>query len=218
MTTDEDLPANDPDEEGLAALLATPADETPDGMLDGRPDPAPEPEPEPTSAAVALAGRPHWVVFVILAVTVLAIDQVAKAWVAGSYQLGVPVPLIGDTLRITVSHNQGALFGLLQGTAPIFGLVSLAVAGVIVWYQSRAGHSLLISIALGLLLGGATGNLVDRLRQGYVVDFVDAGVGAVRWFTFNLSDVAIDGAILLLILAALLPVRAPRHAQAERPA
>lgn len=206
MTTREDLPPSDPGDDGRVA----PGEEPPDGPS------APSPEPGPVAAGAA--GRPHWVLFVILAVAVLAIDQVAKAWVADSYQLGVPVPLIGDTLRITVSHNQGALFGLLQGTAPIFGLVSLAIVGVIVWYQSRAGQSLLISIALGLLLGGATGNLIDRLRQGYVVDFVDAGLGAVRWFTFNLSDVAIDGAILLLVLAALLPVRAERPAQADRPA
>jgi signal peptidase II len=165
------------------------------------------------STAVPAPARPRWLLFVVLATTVLVIDQAVKAWVAASFQVGVPVPVLGEAVRITVSHNQGALFGLFQGSAVVFGLVSLIVVGLIVWYEARAGASLLVSLALGLLLGGALGNLTDRLRLGYVIDFVDAGLGDVRWFTFNLSDVAIDGAILLLILAALLPER-----RAERPA
>jgi signal peptidase II len=171
------------------------------------------PTPVGTPAPVAVAGRPRWVLFAVLAAAVLVIDQLVKSWVAGSFQVGVPVPVLGEALRITVSHNQGALFGLFQGSAVVFGLVSLLVVGLIVWYEARAGASLIVSIALGLLLGGAMGNLTDRLRLGYVIDFVDAGLGDVRWFTFNLSDVAIDGAILLLILVALLPER-----RAERPA
>ena len=169
--------------------------------------------PDDAPTPVGVAGRPRWVLFAVLAAAVLVIDQLVKAWVAGSFQVGVPVPVLGEALRITVSHNQGALFGLFQGSAVVFGLVSLLVVGLIVWYEARAGASLIVSLALGLLLGGATGNLTDRLRLGYVIDFVDAGLGDVRWFTFNLSDVAIDGAILLLILVALLPER-----RAERPA
>jgi signal peptidase II len=179
------------------------------------PDDAPVGSPTPVDAPtpVRVAERPRWLVFAVLAAAVLVIDQLVKAWVAASFQVGVPVPILGEAVRITVSHNQGALFGLFQGSAVVFGLVSLLVVGLIIWYEARAGASLLVSIALGLLLGGAIGNLTDRLRLGYVIDFVDAGLGDVRWFTFNLSDVAIDGAILLLILVALLPER-----RAERPA
>lgn len=178
---------------------------------------APAPEsalvPDDAPTPVGVGGRPRWLLFAMLAVSVLVIDQLAKAWVAASFEVGVPVPVLGDAVRITVSHNQGALFGLIQGSAVLLGFVSLLVAGVIVWYEARAGASILVSIALGLLMGGAMGNLTDRLRQGYVIDFVDAGLGSVRWFTFNLSDVAIDGAILLLIVLALVPERRP-----ERPA
>ncbi len=171
------------------------------------------PDETPAPVPASRAGRPRWLLFAGLAVGVLAVDQLAKAWVATSFQLGVPVPVVGDVVRITISHNQGALFGLIQGSAVLLGFVSLLVAGLIVWYEARAGASLLVSIALGLLLGGAMGNLTDRLRIGYVVDFVDLGLGAVRWFTFNLSDVSIDGAILLLVLLALVPER-----RAEKPA
>jgi signal peptidase II len=213
MTMPEATPTSD---QGPEQAPEVPADGAAGSGAAPDVDASPAPVGEPTGSAPA--ARPHWLLFIVLAATVIAIDQLAKAWVAASFQIGVPVPLIGDAVRITISHNQGALFGLFQGSAVVFGLVSLAVVGVIVWYESHAGQSLLVSIALGLLLGGATGNLVDRLRQGYVVDFVDAGLGAVRWFTFNLSDVSIDGAILLLILLTLMPVRGERPAPAERPA
>jgi signal peptidase II len=182
-------------------------------MSDATPAPESALVPDEAPGPATSSGHPRWLLFGVLAVAVLATDQLAKAWVASSFQIGVPVPVLGEVVRITISHNQGALFGLLQGSAVVFGLVSLLVAGLIVWYEAHAGASLLVSIALGLLLGGAMGNLTDRLRIGYVVDFVDLGLGAVRWFTFNLSDVAIDGAILLLILLALVPER-----RADKPA
>src|SRR4029077_11970304 len=108
---------------------------------------APDDSPVPATAG----GRPRGAVFLVLAVLVLAIDQLAKSWVAASFQVGVPVPVIGEAVRITVSHNQGALFGLFQGSAVAFGLVSFVVVCLIVWYEARAGGSLLVSIALGLL-------------------------------------------------------------------
>ena len=90
---------------------------------------------------------------------------------------GETIRLIGDSVRLVFSHNSGALFGLFRDQAVIFGLVSLGVIGLIVAYHGRSGRSLYLSIALGLLLGGAVGNLIDRLRLGYVVDLVDIGIG-----------------------------------------
>jgi lipoprotein signal peptidase len=81
----------------------------------------------------------------------------------------------------------------------------MLVIGLIVAYHARSGRSRYMSVALGLLLGGAVGNLIDRLRLGYVVDFVDAGIGSVRWYTFNVADAAISFAILFLIAAAIWP-------------
>ena len=83
--------------------------------------------------------------------------------------------------------------------------MSLVVVALIVGYHARAGRSLYLSLALGLLLGGALGNLADRLRLGYVVDFVDIGLGTLRFFTFNVGDSAITLAILMLIAAAIFP-------------
>ncbi len=154
--------------------------------------------------------RPRWGLFGALGAGIVVVDQLVKAWIvsAGAFEIGRPVEIAGDVIRITLSHNQGALFGLFQGSAPLFALVSLAVLGVIVWYEAHAGQQLAVSLALGLLIGGAIGNLIDRLRLGYVVDFVDAGIGGWRWYTFNVADASISLAIVLLILLAIWPQRA----------
>jgi signal peptidase II len=105
------------------------------------------------------------------------------------------------------SRNSGALFGLFQEQAFLFGLVSIGVVGMIAWFHGSSGRNTLLSVALGLLLGGALGNMLDRLSRGYVVDFVDIGLGDLRFYTFNVADSAITCSILLLLASALLPGR-----------
>ena len=158
------------------------------------------------TAVVARRTGAHWVTFFGVAATVWVLDQVTKAWLVGQLSPGEAMNVIGDMVRLIFSQNSGALFGLFRDNAVLFGIVSLAVIGLIVAYHGRAGRSLYMSIALGLLLGGAIGNLVDRLRIGYVVDFIDIGIGDWRFYTFNLADSAISLAIVLLIGAALFPV------------
>jgi signal peptidase II len=148
---------------------------------------------------------PSWPLFLALAVAIVVVDQATKALVTGALQPGESRPIIDDLLRIVFSQNSGALFGLFKDNAAMFGVVSLGVIGLIVAYHSRSGGSTYMTITLGLLLGGAVGNMLDRLRLGYVVDFVDGGIGTVRWYTFNVADAAISVAILLLFLAALRP-------------
>ncbi|MEO7665106.1 MAG: signal peptidase II, partial [Candidatus Limnocylindrales bacterium] len=89
--------------------------------------------------------------------------------------------------------------------AGLFALASLAVMGLIVAYHARSGRSPYMTLTLGLLLGGAIGNAIDRLRFGYVVDFVDGGLGGFRWYTFNLADACISASIVLLVVMALRP-------------
>jgi signal peptidase II len=144
-------------------------------------------------------------VFLGLAAAVIVADQHTKAWIVNSYQVGVPSEILGDWVRIWLSHNTGALFGLFRDQALLFAAFSLLVIGIILWYQARAGGSIVVTVALGLLLGGAIGNLTDRLRYGYVVDFVDIGIGTWRFYTFNVADSAISGAVLLLLLVAVVP-------------
>lgn len=152
-------------------------------------------------------GRPRWAIFFGLASIVVVADQLAKAWLVSILAPGERLRVVGDVVRLVNSQNSGALFGLFKDQALLFGIVSIGVVGLIVWYHGSSGRNPLLSVALGLLLGGALGNMVDRLRLGYVVDFVDAGVGDLRWYTFNVADAAISGAILLLIVVALRPVK-----------
>ena len=149
--------------------------------------------------------RPSWPLFAGLAIAVVVADQVTKALVTGALRPGESRPIVGDLLRIVFSQNSGALFGLFKDNAAMFGIVSLGVIGLIVAYHGRTGGSTYMTVTLGLLLGGAIGNMLDRLRLGYVVDFVDGGFGNVRWYTFNVADAAISLAILLLLAAALRP-------------
>jgi len=149
--------------------------------------------------------RPNWALFIGLAAAVAVADQATKALVTSALQPGESRPILGDFLRIVFSQNSGALFGLFKDNAAMFGIVSLGVIALIVAYHGRAGGSTFMTVTLGLLLGGAIGNVLDRLRLGYVVDFVDGGIGSVRWYTFNVADAAISLAIVLMIVAALRP-------------
>ncbi|MEA2519830.1 MAG: signal peptidase [Chloroflexota bacterium] len=149
--------------------------------------------------------RSRWPLFVGLAVAVVAVDQAAKALVTGSLAPGQSIGVVGDLVRIVFGQNSGALFGLFKDNAVMFGIVSLVVVGLIVAYHARSAGTMYLTVTLGVLLGGAIGNMVDRLRLGYVVDFVDVGVGSLRFYTFNVADSAISLAILLLFVAALRP-------------
>jgi signal peptidase II len=152
-----------------------------------------------------MSNRPIWPVFLGLAALIVTADQLTKAWIAATLAPGKSMSIIGDTLRLVHGRNNGALFGLFRDNAVVFGIISLGVIALIVAYHARVGRTLYLSVALGLLLGGALGNVTDRLRLGYVVDFVDAGVGTLRWYTFNVADAAISAAILMLIVLAVKP-------------
>jgi signal peptidase II len=147
----------------------------------------------------------RWPVFLALALVIVGADQATKAWLVSFLDPGERTSVIGDYLRLIHSQNSGALFGLFKDQALLFGVVSIAVIGLIVWFHGSSGRNTLLSIALGLLLGGAVGNMIDRFRLGYVVDWVDAGIGDLRFYTFNVADSAISVAILLLLLSAFLP-------------
>ena len=148
--------------------------------------------------------RARWPIFVVLAAAVLVVDQVTKAWLVSFLSPGERVQVVGDYVRLIHSQNTGALFGLFRDQAMFFAIVSVGVVGVIVWFHHSSGRNTLLSVALGLLLGGALGNMADRFRIGYVVDFVDVGLGDLRFYTFNVADSAISLALLLLIVSAFM--------------
>lgn len=167
---------------------------------------------EPDTGVAIGAGRPHWAVFLGLAGLIAVLDQLTKAWLVSFLAPGQSVDVIGDWIRLVHAQNNGGLFGLLRGQALAFGAVSIIVVALIIAYHWRSAPSRYLSITLGLLLGGALGNLIDRLRLNHVVDFVDAGIGDFRWYTFNVADAGISFAILLLLAASVWPSVARRAA------
>ncbi|CAN5776921.1 signal peptidase II [soil metagenome] len=149
----------------------------------------------------------RWAVFGVLAASVASADQLSKLWVVQAFPQ--PTEIVGDLVRIVLVRNSGGIFGLLGDSALMLATASTVVIALIVVYHAREGlrQHWLLSVALGLLLGGAVGNLIDRLRLGYVVDFVDMGIGDLRWYTFNVADAAISTSIVLLIWLALFGER-----------
>jgi signal peptidase II len=122
---------------------------------------------------------------------IILLDQYTKHWVRQSIPLGVswsPIAWLDPIVTFTHVRNTGAAFGLLPQLSGIFIVVALVViVGIIVYYRQLAQASLLLRIALGLQLGGAAGNLIDRLIFGHVTDFIDFRV----WPVFNVADSAI---------------------------
>ena len=174
--------------------------------------------------------RRRWLLFVGLAGGVILLDQLSKTWIDASFELasrsrpagsaGGPSEVLGEYVRIAKTYNDGAIFGLFEAAAPVLALVTLFVVAGIVWYEWRHGAGLgpLVTIGLGLLLGGAIGNLIDRFRFGHVIDFVDMGIGTSRWYAFNVSDAAVFLGIMALFVAALLGDRVVPARTAARPA
>ena len=165
--------------------------------------------------------RRRWALFGGIATAVVVFDQLTKVWVDRSFELasraipagqpGGPTELLGEYVRIAKTYNDGASFGFLDASATIMAVLSVLVIAGVVWYEWRHGAGLgpLVTVGLGLLTGGAVGNLIDRVRLGHVVDFVDMGLGDTRWYAWNIADASVFIGILLLFAAALLGDRAP---------
>ncbi len=147
--------------------------------------------------------RPSRILLVAgVAVLVFAIDRLTKAWVTENIPLGTARPVVGDYVRIVHAQNTGAAFGLLPERTTLLSVLSVvAVLAIVYYYRQIASNSALVSATLGMQLGGAFGNLLDRIAQGYVVDFVDVGVGDVRFWAFNVADSSIVVGIILVTLA-----------------
>ncbi len=137
--------------------------------------------------------------FLACAAAVLGLDQMTKILASARLVPGEPEPVLGQFLRLTLVHNTGAAFGLFPGSRLPFILVSvLAIAVVLYLFARDAYRSLWNRVLLGCILGGALGNLVDRIRWGRVVDFIDVGLGSIRWPVFNVADSAVTLGVILL--------------------
>jgi len=152
----------------------------------------------------------------LTALVVLALDQATKAWIVQT--IGQPdgphrLQIIGDYVRLSYTTNTGAAFGMFPAGTLFFTIVALIAAPVILLARSyvdeRAGW---LTIVFGMMMGGALGNLVDRIRLHHVVDFIDVGVGNVRWWSFNVADSSfVVGVIILAVYLSLAGEPASEH-------
>ncbi len=149
-------------------------------------------------------------VFWPLLLGLLLADCGSKRIAEETLTLHSPRAVVGDVVRFTLAYNPGAAFGIDVGPASrvVFTLLTIvALVALIAMYRSTPAHQRIQVAALGLITGGALGNLFDRLRGAAgVVDFIDVGLGGTRFWTFNIADAGITiGAILLAISLWLEP-------------
>jgi len=135
-----------------------------------------------------------------VAAIVVILDQASKRLIWTAFENTGGTDLLGSVLRIRLSTNTGAVMGILSGSRPV--LISVTVISIIalIYFAYRMRYAPLFRrVCLGLVLGGAFGNLIDRIATGQVVDFIDMGIGRYRWPTYNVADIAVTvGAVILI--------------------
>lgn len=154
----------------------------------------------------------------LIALLVIALDQISKAWILSGLklELAAPHPVIPGIFNLTLVHNEGVSFGLLKANADLsrWALVvfSLIVAGALVVWLRRVDKPL-TRLALGLVIGGAVGNAIDRARLGHVTDFLDFSGLRFPW-VFNAADSAISIGVAVLLIEGLLTRDPPKAEEA----
>ncbi len=155
------------------------------------------------------------VVLLITALTILVADQVTKALVVSNLAVGEKTTLLGDVVQVWHAQNRGAAFSLFQGGTIVFLVVSVLSIGMVAYfYRSLRDRSPWVHVVLGIVLGGTLGNFTDRLRQGYVTDWLSIGIGDTRWPTFNVADSSVVVGIGILVLYLFLASPDRREATA----
>jgi signal peptidase II len=143
------------------------------------------------------------------ALVAVVADQASKAWILGffSERNGEPVAVLTPFFNLVLTGNRGMSFGLFNTNAAmntaVFTVLAVAIViALLVWL--RRAHNPLIRVALGMIIGGAVGNVLDRLIRGAVVDFLDFHLGTWHWYAFNIADAAICLGVVALLLDGLL--------------
>ena len=173
-------------------------------------------ETRSATAATPRRAAGRWLLLFCVAALAILADQASKAYVVrhlGLHESWAPLSALEQVFRFTHVHNTGAAFGLFPQGGVVFLIIAAIVSAVILYYYRQvSSEGWLIRLALGLQLGGALGNVIDRLRLGYVVDFVDAW----RWPVFNVADSCVVIGVGLLMLLMLREERRERQRLAAR--
>lgn len=164
---------------------------------------------DPASGAAPSRPTPHYfragpAVMLGIAAVVVIIDQIAKVLAVAGLENGRPIELVGDTVRLVLLRNPGAAFSMGTEFTVVLSVVATLVVAGLIWFSRRV-HSRWWAWGLGLILGGAAGNLVDRylrapgILQGHVVDYVSVG----WWPVFNVADSCLVAGVIVVAVAVL---------------
>lgn len=153
----------------------------------------------------------------LLSLLILVLDLVTKAWVSRALLPYSTTTVVPGFVNLTLVQNRGVAFGLLNslgdmGPPILIAAGALALVVVAVYFRQTAAEELVLLWSLALILGGAVGNLIDRIVHGSVTDFIDVYFGTYHWHTFNVADSAISVGICLMLLDLLRQRRARRAA------
>jgi signal peptidase II len=143
--------------------------------------------------------------FYVLIFLVIALDQLTKAWIASSFRLGESMSVVPGFFNLAYGRNTGIAFGMFRGQGLLVALFVVVLAMVALYYTrgiNWAGWE--PNLVGGCLCGGALGNLIDRTRHGYVVDFFDVYIGNYHWPTFNVADSLICIAVGWIVIRQLM--------------
>ena len=145
------------------------------------------------------------IIFILGAIIVIVLDQITKAAIVGKFFLHESRTVIDGLFNIVYVMNPGAAFGFLANMSGTFrscfftGITAVVILLIIYYIIKSKPQNMLMVVSLTLILGGAVGNLIDRLRFGAVVDFLDVYIGTAHWPAFNVADSAISLGAMLMI-------------------
>ena len=164
-----------------------------------------------------MPARPNYLILVIVTLLSLAIDQLTKVYIDRVMDLHQSIPVIPDLFNITYVRNKGAAFGFLANTSfriPFFIFITVVAVFVILFaYRKLRADQKLAMVSLSMILSGALGNLIDRVRNGEVIDFLDVYWKSYHWPAFNVADSAICVGVFLLAIDMLREERRQKSIQ-----
>ncbi|TVR24444.1 MAG: signal peptidase II [Anaerolineaceae bacterium] len=162
----------------------------------------------------------RWISLFITVFFVVGIDQLSKEWIITNlfpYEVRTPIPALGDFFRITYSANTGAAFGMLSDRGDLLTVLALVIiAGLLYYYARIPARGWPTRWGVALVIGGALGNVIDRLRHGEVTDFINYAIPDLFSNVSNLADHAIVLGVIVIIADSLRLERIERAEKAEK--
>jgi len=148
----------------------------------------------------------RYIMLLVVGGVIVALDQYTKVWIDNNMRLYATEPILKGYLDFHYIRNAGSAFGFLSGSEspyriPFFvGVSTLAIGIILYLFHQMEESEIVVPVALSLVLGGAVGNLIDRIRLGEVIDFIYFHYKRFAWPAFNIADIAITAGVILLIL------------------